>query len=119
MDANLALLETPRRNHYFYGKLLDELHLRMEQDYFNDKRWLLNRLALGRGVLCGLQVSISGKAVCVEAGVAIDGLGREIVVPGKVCFDPWRTAGECGTATELARDKEHTVYLEVCFRECR
>ena len=119
MDASIGLLETPRRNHYFYGKLLDELHLRMEQDYFNDKRWLLNRLALGRGVLCGLQVSAQGKTICVSAGVAVDGLGREIVIPAKVCFDPWRTTGDCGTAAEFARDREQPVYLEVCFRECR
>jgi hypothetical protein len=119
MDASLTSLATPRRNHYFYGKLLDELHLRMEQDYFNDKRWMLNRLALGRGVLCGLQVTADGTSVCIAAGVAIDGLGREIVVPGKVCLDPWRAAGDCKTTTPLAKDKEHKVYLEVCFRECR
>lgn len=119
MDASLTSLATPRRNHYFYGKLLDELHLRMEQEYFNDKRWMLNRLALGRGVLCGLQVTADGTSICVAGGVAIDGVGREIVVPGKVCLDPWRAAGDCATTTPLAKDKEHNVYLEVCFRECR
>ena len=69
----------PRRNRYFYGKLRDELHLRMEQEYFNGKRWMLNRLALGRGALCGLAVTADGKTVWMASGVAIDGLGREIV----------------------------------------
>ena len=56
-------LASPRRNHFFYGKLLDELHLRMEQDYFNGKRWMLNRLGLGHGVLCGLEVTADGPYV--------------------------------------------------------
>ena len=50
-DGPLALA-APERNHYFYGKLLDEQHLTMEQRYFNQKRWLLNRLTVGGGVLC-------------------------------------------------------------------
>ena len=38
-------LRAPVRNNYFYGKLLDVFHLEMEQEYFNAKRHLLNRLA--------------------------------------------------------------------------
>ena len=53
-SADLGHLVTPCRNNYFYGKLLDEFHLEMEQSYFNRHRWLLNRLSLGSGVLCGL-----------------------------------------------------------------
>lgn len=48
----LARLSTPTRNRYYYGKLLDAHHLELEQDYGNRKRWLLNRLSLGTGVLC-------------------------------------------------------------------
>ena len=55
-----GMLETPERNRYFYGKLLDEASLRMEQSYFNQKRWMMNRLGLGSGVLCGLQVDCAG-----------------------------------------------------------
>src|SRR3970282_1579003 len=50
----LAKLESPTRNRYFYGKLLTERHFDLEQRYFNRKRWLLNRLTLGSGVICGL-----------------------------------------------------------------
>src|SRR5206468_11586399 len=48
----LGTLTPPQRNKYFYGKLMDVPHFQMEQTYGNWKRWLLNRLALGEGVLC-------------------------------------------------------------------
>ena len=41
---------------------------------------MLNRLGLGFGVLCGLEVCAVGDAVVVRPGIAIDGRGREIVV---------------------------------------
>ena len=76
-------LKTPVRNHYFYGKLLDVFHFDLETEYLNEKRWLLNRLVVGRGVICGLDVQIAdnGQSVIVLPGVAIDRCGREIVVP--------------------------------------
>src|SRR5688500_4793888 len=77
-----ADLRVPVRNRYFYGKLLDVMHLEMEQTYFNSKRALINRLVIGPGVVCGLDVELSddGKSVVVLPGVAIDRCGREIVV---------------------------------------
>jgi hypothetical protein len=76
-------LSTPTRNNYFYGKLLDEFHLELEQDYFNRKRWLLNRMTLGHGVVCGLKVMVTnnGCQIRVSPGMAIDKRGREIIVP--------------------------------------
>ena len=47
----LRSLSTPARNNYFYGKLLDVRHFTLEQSYFNAKRWLMNRLTLGSGVV--------------------------------------------------------------------
>jgi hypothetical protein len=77
-----ADLKTPVRNRYFYGKLLDVMHLEMEQEYFNSKRALLNRLVIGPGVVCGLDVELTDdkKSVVVLPGVAIDRCGREIIV---------------------------------------
>ena len=48
------LLE-PVRNLWFTGKMLDAYHMDLETDYGNRKRWLLNRLVLGSGVV-GLDV---------------------------------------------------------------
>lgn len=52
-------LKQPVRNKFFYGKLLDVLHLELETDYLNGKRWLLNRLVTGCGVVCGLNVDLT------------------------------------------------------------
>jgi hypothetical protein len=77
-----ADLKVPVRNRYFYGKLLDVHQLEMEQEYFNDKRWLLNRLVIGPGVVCGLRVVLTDdmESVIVKPGLAIDRCGREVVV---------------------------------------
>lgn len=73
------------RNRYFYGKLLTVRDFESEQKYFNDKRRLLNRLLFGSGVVCGLQVvAIDDQTISVEAGVALDSAGREIVVSSPV-----------------------------------
>src|SRR5215813_11048453 len=81
-SAPPADLRTPVRNRYFYGKLLDVMHLEMEQEYFNSKRALLNRFVIGPGVVCGLDVELTSdeKSVVVSPGFAIDRCGREILV---------------------------------------
>ncbi|MDQ3806448.1 MAG: hypothetical protein M3416_21780, partial [Acidobacteriota bacterium] len=71
------------RNRYFYGKLMTARDFAQEQAYFNSKRWLINRLLFGSGVVCGLDVSGGGPApqpLVVKPGVAIDAHGREIIV---------------------------------------
>ncbi|WP_139487973.1 hypothetical protein [Brevibacillus dissolubilis] len=70
------------RNHYFYGKLLTVRDFETEQKYVNDKRRLINRLLYGSGVVAGLAViKVDDKSVSIEMGVALDSMGREIVVP--------------------------------------
>lgn len=73
---------SPVRNRYFYGKMLDVFHFELEQNYFNNKRWLLNRLVSGYGVVCGLNVLLSsdGKSIYVTPGMAIDRCGHEIIL---------------------------------------
>lgn len=112
-EALLRELAAPRRNQFFYGKRMDVQHFRMEQDYGRLKTWLLNRLTLGKGVLCGLQVALDGKRLVIDPGCAIDGLGREIVVPVRSVFDPAaaRTPGEDGAIAGFC-----TLWL--CYREC-
>jgi hypothetical protein len=83
LQQSVGALRSPTRNRYFYGKLLDAHHFRIEQDYVNQMRWLMNRLSLGTGVLCGLQVSVDSEKhlARIAPGVAVDGFGREIIVP--------------------------------------
>jgi len=69
------------RNHYFYGKLLTVRDFELEQKYFNNKRRILNRLMHGVGVVAGLDVvHLDDQSISVEAGLALDFYGREIVV---------------------------------------
>lgn len=111
------------RNRYFYGKLLDVFHFELEQNYLNGKRWMLNRMVAGYGVLCGLDVRPASqeRAVVVTCGAAIDRCGREIIVPcnsepqpirSKPAPDPNKPAtnGDC--------DKQDYVNISICFQQC-
>ena len=74
-----------RRNNYFYGKLLTVRDFEEEQRYFNDKRRIGNFLLSGTGVVSGLGViCLDEKTISVEAGMAVDYLGREIVLEESV-----------------------------------
>lgn len=69
------------RNRYFFGKLMTVADFDAEQRYGNDKRRLQNRLLHGVGVVCGLNVvQVDDTVISLEPGVALDALGREIVV---------------------------------------
>ncbi len=114
-------LQTPTRNRYFYGKLLSTENLELEQQYFNRKRWLLNRLALGAGVLRGLDVvaTTDGTRLRVTTGVALDGLGREIIVPGESQpVDPRALTDDRGLAAGARVEGAGTVTLWLAYREC-
>jgi hypothetical protein len=71
----------PRRVNYFFGKVMGVEDFEAEQSYLLDKHRRHNRHLHGWGVICGLAVAPSGAGVVVEPGLALDGLGREIVVP--------------------------------------
>ncbi|MGN0330847.1 MAG: hypothetical protein ACI4D5_06340 [Kineothrix sp.] len=70
------------RNNYYYGKLLTSRDFQIEQSYMNDKRRMSNRLFHGSGIVMGLKVmEADDTAIILQSGCAIDGGGREIVVP--------------------------------------
>lgn len=69
------------RNKYFYGKLLSVDDFELEQRYINNKRRMINRFLYGMGIAAGLYVvRVDEKTVSVESGVALDALGREVVI---------------------------------------
>lgn len=115
----LGVLTAARRNRYFYGKRMDVQHFQMEQDYGKLKQWMINRLTLGMGVLCGLQVSVEDDRLYVEPGVAIDALGREIVVPVRTSIAPVLKDQDCcggGGGNAETPDGIYTLWL--CYHEC-
>lgn len=110
-------LDSYKRNRFFYGKLLDAYHFKLETDYVNAKRWLLNRLVSGYGVVCGLDVQLVGpRELRVMSGVAIDYWGREIIVPEPKCIEIPEDYWEDQETGKCEEDQYATVYL--CYREC-
>jgi len=76
------------KNKYFYGKLMTVRDFEAEQEYFDGKRYLINRLLHGTGIVCGFEkaeVIIKEneplKINFVDGGMALTCCGHEIVVP--------------------------------------
>jgi len=120
------------RPRYFYGQLLDVRHFESEQEYFKRKLWMLNRMVSGYGVVCGLDVRVGDDdhSVVVQAGLALDKCGREIVVPcqsKKIPIEPVPVEEE-GTPEDGGNNyhqkdedpcDDDWVHLVICYHECR
>jgi hypothetical protein len=114
------MLKAPKRNRYFRGKLLDVDHFDLEQVYFNDKRWLINRFGIGSGVLNGLICELfgDGGTVRIQPGVAIDSAGREIILsePSEP-FDPRVLTDVHGKATGSRIEGAGVVQIALFFAQ--
>lgn len=106
------------RNRYYPKKRLSSVDYTAEQAYFNNKRRFLNGLMYGSGVVCGLGVfSLDDLSLLVESGVAIDGMGREIVVETSdvkklsalAGFDKLKT-GDVSLCVRYKEELVHKVY---------
>ncbi len=109
------------RNNYFYGKLMTVRDFFAEQCYFNEKRWLINRLLHGWGVVCGLDVRQSEdepSAVVVTPGFAIDCCGRELLVCNDQVVKLMPGPSECHTEKE-EEPGEETLFICIEYRECK
>lgn len=114
-------LISPARNNFFNGKMMNVFAFQMEQAYFNRMRRLLNRTGLGAGVLCGLDVTATEDNACLwlHPGVAIDGYGREIIVPAPFCIEnPRQPTDEHGRPSGDPIEGEGAMTLVLCYHEC-
>ena len=114
-------LIAPERNHFFYGKLMDAEQFDKDQSYFNHKRSLVNRFVLGSGVVCGLSVVKDADAegmLRIDPGLALDGLGREIVVAAPATVDPRQLTNDRGEP-EGDPIENGTVEIRLAFAETR
>lgn len=99
------------RNNYYYGKLLTSRDFQVEQTYINDKRRLANRLLYGSGIVSGLKVvEADDTAIVLQSGCAIDGAGREIVVPETTVVKLATIEGSQNLNTDIA-------YLSISYTE--
>ncbi|HEX7317677.1 MAG TPA: DUF2793 domain-containing protein [Pyrinomonadaceae bacterium] len=119
------LTRTVDRNRYFYGKLMTVRDFLREQEYFNSKRWLINRLLFGGGIVCGLDFSTVGGAdvtttlVDIQPGVALDPVGREVAVLERARVDLAKVVTEKFKQTlpaEGTADRDMLVCLN--YNEC-
>lgn len=98
-DDAIGQLITRQRNNYFFGKLMDQAQFEKEQRYFRGQQALINRFILGAGVVCGLDIVIDPddeNRILVQSGLALDGLGRQVVVENAVSADPHQPTNESG-----------------------
>lgn len=73
------------RNRYYKGKMLTSSDFEAEQVYGNHKRRFVNQMVAGSGIVCGMSViSLDDQSLLIESGMAIDDVGREIVVAGSI-----------------------------------
>lgn len=107
------------RNHYFYGKLMTARDFKAEQEYHREKDWLHNRLAHDYGVVGGLTITKEQEGgnpwrLVLNPGVAVDNLGREIVVPEPQGFDLSQLMLESGLSLS---GLQLPVYLTLQYQE--
>jgi hypothetical protein len=76
-DAEIATA----RVRFTEQQVLHAADLRAEQDYRVARRRRHNRLLHGLGIVHGLEVEPSGTGLTLGAGMALDALGRELIVP--------------------------------------
>lgn len=121
-NGRRAGLQTPVRNRYFYGQLLGVYNFELETEYFIRQRSMLNRLILGYGVVCGLNVELTsdGRKVVIWQGVAFDKWGRTIVVAQKTAPIPIPPE-VIQSAIDRAQGGGHDeacVQVVICYHEC-
>ncbi|BED91577.1 MAG: hypothetical protein CfP315_0076 [Candidatus Improbicoccus pseudotrichonymphae] len=103
---------TNQRNNYFFGKLMTAKDFINEQKYFNSKRYLCSRMLGGVGIVSGLDVILmDNHTFSLETGMAIDHLGREIIV-SEPCVR------KLNVIKGFEENKNnHTVYLCIRYKE--
>ncbi len=100
------------RNNYFFGKLMTVRDFESEQIYMNSKRRLGNRMLCGVGIVSGLDVIlVDNKTFSLEPGMALDYMGREIVVS-----EPYVRRLNVIKGFEENKDKG-TLYLCLNYKE--
>jgi len=106
------------RLNYYFGKLMTVRDFKTEQSYFNEKRWLLNRMTIGWGVVCGLAVEeCNDKQVRVTSGLALDQYGNEILVCQPILVDiPGN--GEMTASNDVSVQSQKTYFVCIRYNEC-
>lgn len=119
--------QTPLRNHYFFGKLMDVPDFDVEQQYVVEKFKRHHQRLHGTGVICGLEVTAHANPACrdryvvIKPGAALDCCGNEILVLNEEILDI-QAFPEVTKLIEAAADDgeatDHVLQFCVRYREC-
>jgi hypothetical protein len=118
--------QTPLRNNYFFGKLMDVPDFDVEQLYVVEKFKRHHARLHGAGVVCGLEVVQHPIAACrnryaiVKPGSALDCCGNEILVLDDETIDLQsfpKVADLSKPAADGSIDDKNHV-LQLCLRYC-
>ncbi|HLN62345.1 MAG TPA: hypothetical protein VK464_12400, partial [Symbiobacteriaceae bacterium] len=82
-----------RRLRYERGQMLCAAQFQAEQSYFRQRDDLTNLTLHGSGTVSGLKLGLQGSTLTVSPGLAVDGTGRLLRVPGLVTLDLRATMG--------------------------
>lgn len=93
----------PSRINYFFGRLLTPEDFQQEQQAIRARHWLHNRLLHGFGIVTGFDVTVDAESIEVSAGVAIDALGREVILVEPRCLrlDPDLLGADNGASVDV------------------
>ncbi|MBT1090326.1 hypothetical protein [Streptomyces sp. Tu102] len=119
--ARTAALDTPLRNRYFHGRLMNVPTFELETEFFLRRSHLFTRLAMGYGVVCGLDVAVAGDGgrIRVDPGLAVDRWGRQVVVPARSeWLDIPRDVMESAVERAGSCREDAAVQVLLCYHEC-
>src|SRR5437667_3811200 len=94
----MAESDALERLRFFNGKLLTADDFALDQQYFREKLKRHNRSLHGFGIVSGLKVTTDAGKIAVDAGMALDCQGNEVVIGTTQKLSPpassdnWRTA---------------------------
>ena len=87
---------------FYEGEILPAADLGATVDYARNQMARHARNAHSWGIVTGLNLSFANNAVTLSAGIAIDGTGREVVVPANVPLDPTTFLADVFPQTDLS-----------------
>lgn len=116
-ECGICAVSGFERNAYYYSKSMTVRDMVAEQNYFIEKRRLINRSVIGWGVVCGLDVSAHNGRIHVSDGFGIDAGGRELLVCDFEGVDPLTLIEDCHTGRMTECGEEWVLCLE--YEECR
>lgn len=132
--ADLDELHVNERLNYVLGQVLGVKDFQQEQLYFLHKARLHNRSLHGYGTVWGLDVTTQGTSedleIQVDCGLAIDPLGREVLVDALQCaqLNTWLSAAVAEGEETANRDtlmpvngegSPLGVYVTLCYYPCQ